>query len=210
MPVGVGQFSAHNASFYTEVACAYPCRMMEKALREHLQSTQRIKAMLIRKLIVLLAFAPTWGFASSQIVQPNFAEQMAAMQQAQAAQDQAAAAQMAARAQMLQAQTQARQAERDAAEREAAASRQRAQAAYDEQMRQRQEERDRSEVSERDSLRVKTQAAIAADSTPGLKAKAATVEAIMRTSPPESETFRNATGALAVINEELAKRGALK
>jgi predicted lipid-binding transport protein (Tim44 family) len=185
--------------------------------------------MLIRKLIVLLAFAPTWAFASGQIIcnqvgnqticngaggpqQPNFPEQMAAMQQAQAAQDQAAAAQMAARAQMLQAQTQARIAAQQQAEREAADSRQRAQAAYDEIMRQRQEERDKQlhEAPEKDRLRVQTQAAVAADTTPGLKAKAATVEAIMRTSPPDSETFRNATGALNVINEELAKRGALK
>jgi hypothetical protein len=66
--------------------------------------------MLIRKLIVLLALAPTWtwAFASGQIVcnqvgnqticngaggpqQYNFPEQMAAMQQAQAAQQSAGA-----------------------------------------------------------------------------------------------------------------------
>jgi hypothetical protein len=44
----------------------------------------------------------------------------------------------------------------------------------------------------------------------GLKAKAATLEAIQRNSPPDSESFHNATGALLAINMELAKRGELK
>jgi hypothetical protein len=52
--------------------------------------------------------------------------------------------------------------------------------------------------------------AVHADTTDGLRAKAATLEAVQRNSPPDSEVFRNATGALLIVNEELAKRGELK
>jgi hypothetical protein len=49
-----------------------------------------------------------------------------------------------------------------------------------------------------------------ADTTEGLKAKAATLEAVMRNSPPDSTTFKGAVDGLAILNAELAKRGALK
>ena len=49
-----------------------------------------------------------------------------------------------------------------------------------------------------------------ADSTEGLKAKAATEEAVMRNSPPDSPTFQDAVAGLAILNAELAKRGAVK
>lgn len=49
-----------------------------------------------------------------------------------------------------------------------------------------------------------------ADTTEGLKAKAATLEAVMRNSPPDSTTFKDAVGGLAILNAELAKRVALK
>jgi TolA-binding protein len=43
-----------------------------------------------------------------------------------------------------------------------------------------------------------------------LKADAATFEAIMRSAPPSSKTFRDAVQSLQATNEELARRGALK
>jgi hypothetical protein len=43
-----------------------------------------------------------------------------------------------------------------------------------------------------------------------LHAVAPTLEATQRNSPPGSETVKNATEALLSVNEELAKRGALK
>jgi hypothetical protein len=49
-----------------------------------------------------------------------------------------------------------------------------------------------------------------ADSTEGLKAKSATLEAVMRNSPPDSTTFKDAVNGLAILNAELGKRGALK
>jgi hypothetical protein len=46
------------------------------------------------------------------------------------------------------------------------------------------------------------------DSNEDLKAKAATLEAAQRNSPPDSQAFQNATEALLIVNEELAKPGA--
>jgi hypothetical protein len=119
---------------------------------------------------------------------------------------QAQAAQTTANAQMLQAQVQARLAQQQA-----------------ELMRQQTEALQRQQVQvaqpapaakpsaqEIDNLHASVAAAVAADTTVGLKAKVATLEAVQRNSPPDSETFRNATGALLIINTELAKRGELK
>jgi hypothetical protein len=91
----------------------------------------------------------------------------------------------------------------------AAAQAQRAdEAAADAPMQQaRQAERNRLAL---DAQRAQILAAVHSDSTDGLRAKVATLEAVQRNSPPDSESFRSATGALLVINEELAKRGALK
>jgi hypothetical protein len=44
----------------------------------------------------------------------------------------------------------------------------------------------------------------------GFKARAATLEAVLRSSSPDSVAFQNATEALLVVNEELARCGALK
>jgi len=71
----------------------------------------------------------------------------------------------------------------------------------------RQAEQNRSAL---DTQRAQILAAVHSDSTDGLRAKVATLEAVQRNSPPDSESFRSATSALLVINEELAKRGALK
>jgi hypothetical protein len=46
--------------------------------------------------------------------------------------------------------------------------------------------------------------------TDKLKANAATLKAIMRSAPPDTEAFRNAAQSLQATNEELAKRGELK
>jgi hypothetical protein len=72
---------------------------------------------------------------------------------------------------------------------------------------ERQAEQNRSAL---DTQRAQILAAVHSDSTDGLRAKVATLEAVQRNSPPDSESFRSATSALLVINEELAKRGALK
>jgi hypothetical protein len=53
-------------------------------------------------------------------------------------------------------------------------------------------------------------AALAATPTEKLKAGAATLEAIMRSAPPDSQAFHNAVRSLQATNEELVKRGALK
>jgi hypothetical protein len=68
----------------------------------------------------------------------------------------------------------------------------------------------RSWAGRLDTQRAQILAAVHSDSTDGLRAKVATLEAVQRNSPPDSESFRSATSALLVINEELAKRGALK
>jgi len=61
-----------------------------------------------------------------------------------------------------------------------------------------------------DAQRAQILPAVHSDSTYGLRAKVATLEAVQRNSPPDSESFRSATGALLVISKELARRGALK
>lgn len=53
-------------------------------------------------------------------------------------------------------------------------------------------------------------AAAAATPTEKLKATAATLEAVMRSAPPDSRAFHDAMQALQATNEELVKRGALK
>ena len=53
-------------------------------------------------------------------------------------------------------------------------------------------------------------AALRATTTAGLKAKAATLEAVLRSSPSDSSAFQSATDALLLVNAELARRAALK
>lgn len=91
---------------------------------------------------------------------------------------------------------------------EAARARQADEAAANVRMQQaRQAEQNRAAL---DAQQTQILAAVHADSTDGLRAKGARLEAMQRNSPSDSDSFRRATGALLVINEELAKRGALK
>lgn len=129
---------------------------------------------------------------------------------------QANAAQANANAQMLQAQAQAQLSQQQAelARQQAEYTRQQTEALARQQvdMTHRQEVQPPRQLSVQDvqAQHAAVATAVAGDTTLGLRAKAATLEAVLRSSPPDSDSFRNATGALLTINMELAKRGELK
>ncbi len=141
---------------------------------------------------------------------PNYSEALYGAQRANAAQT-------TANAQMLQAMAQARLAkgQSELAHQQAELVKQQTEALRDQQAsvapaHQEIQQPARPSPQDQEKLHAAVQAALDSDTVPGLKAKAATLEAILRNSPSDSESFRSASNALLSVNTELAKRGELR
>ena len=148
---------------------------------------------------------------------PNFSQQMyeanAALPNAAALQAQADLANMQAAA--LRQQMQAQRDEQDNQQRQASeriVAESRARSAENRAIELR-EDAERAAKSQHDidaeRLRLQVRDAITGDSVSRLKAKAATLEAVMRSTPSDSAAFHDAFGALGAVNAELATRNAL-